>query len=80
MLNNSEIQIKKKNNSQTNLLPFNIQKSSSVKLIVDNSKKNLSNYSNSKIDKYISNLNINNNNSTNNKDNKYLNNNIKYYY
>ena len=79
ILNNSEIQIKKKNNSQTNLHPFNIKKSSSVKLIVENSKKNnLSNYSNGKNDKLV--YNIINNNSTNNKDNKYIKNNINYYY
>ena len=52
ILNNSEIQINKKNISQSSLLFFNIKKSSSVKLIAENSKKsNLSNYSNGKNDK-----------------------------
>ena len=79
ILNNSEIQTKKKNNSQSNLLPFNIKKSSSVKLIVDNSKKNnLSNYSNGKIEKY--NYNINNNNSASHKDNKNIIKNINCFY
>ena len=81
ILNNSEIQIKKENNSQTNLLSFNIKKSSSVKLIVENSKKNsLSNNSNGKNNKFTNNMNLNNNNSTNNKDNKNNKNDIKYYY
>ena len=79
ILNNSEIQTKKKNNSQSNLLAFNIKKSASVKLIVDNSKKNnLSNYSNGKIEKF--NHNINNNNSTSHKENKNIKNNINCYY
>ena len=64
ILNNSEIQINKKNNSQSSLLFFNIKKSSSVKLIVDNSKKNnLSNYSNGKNEK-DKHHHLNNNSST----------------
>ena len=79
ILNNSEIQTKKKNNSQSNLLPFNIKKSSSVKIIVDNPKKhNLSNNSNGKQEKL--NHNINNNNSTTHKDSKNIKNNINCYY
>ena len=79
ILNNSEIQTKKKDNSQTSLLAFNIKKSSSVKLIVDNSKKhNLSNYSNGKNEKLIHN--INNNKSTSHKDNKNINNNLNCYF
>ena len=79
ILNNSEIQTKKKANSQYNFLPFNIKKSSSVKLIVDNSKKhNLSNYSNGKNEKFIHN--INNSNSTSHKENKNINKNLNCYY
>ena len=78
ILNNSEIQISKKNNSQSSLLFFNIKKSSSVKSIVENSKKNnLSNYSNGKNEKDKHNH-LNNNSSTHKsqKNNK----NINYYY
>ena len=75
ILNNSEIQIKKKNNSQTNLLSFNIKKYPSNKLIADNPKKNsISNYSNRKNEK--NNHNINN---SNHKDNKNYKKNINYY-
>ena len=78
ILNNSEIQINKKNNSQSNLLFFNIKKSSSVKLIVENSKKNnLSNYSNGKNEKDKHHF-INNNSSTHKSQKK--NHNINYYY
>ena len=79
ILNNSEIHINKKNNSQSNLLFFNIKKSSSVKLVVENSKKNnLSNYSNGKNEKDKIN-NLNNNNSSTHKSKK-NNHNINYYY
>ena len=78
ILNNSEIQINKKNNSQSSLLFFNIKKSSSVKLIVENSKKNnLSNYSNGKNEK--DNHRRLNNNSSKHKNEK-NDNNINYYY
>jgi len=76
ILNNSEIQINKKNNSQSSLLFFNIKKSSSVKLIVENSKKNnLSNYSNGKNEK-DKHQHLNNNSSTHK--NKKNENNINY--
>ena len=79
ILNNSDVQKKKKNNSQSNFLAFNFKKSSSVKIIIDNSKKNnLSNCSNGKIEKFVHN--INNNNSTSHKDNKNIKNNINCYY
>ena len=78
ILNNSEIQINKKNNSQSSLLFFNIKKSASVKLIVENSKKNnLSNYSNGKNEKDIHHQ-LKNNSSTHKS--KKNNNNINYYY
>ena len=76
---NSEIQIKKNINSQKSLIGFDPKKSSSVKLIVENSKKNnLSNISSGKNEKF--NFNINNNNSTKNKENTKNKNNINYYY
>ena len=79
ILNNSEIQTKKKNNSQSNLLHFNIKKSTSVKLIVEKRKtNNLSNYSNRKIDKNTHN--IYNNKSTSHKDKKNNKNKINCYY
>ena len=78
ILNNSELQVKKKNNSQTNLLAFNIKKFCSVKLIVDNSKKNnLSNISNGKSDIiYHNNNNIIHH--SNRKDNKIIKKNLNY--
>ena len=81
ILNNSEIQTKKKNNSQSNLLHYNIKKKyPSAKLIVNNSKKNiLSNYSNGKNDKLCPNI-INNNINTNHRDNKTIRNNLNCYY
>ena len=78
ILNNSELQVKKKNNSQTNLLAFNIKKFCSIKLIVDNSKKNnLSNISNGKNDKIYHNNNIIIHHS-NHKDNKIIKKNLNY--
>ena len=80
ILNNSEIQLNKKNNSQSSLLFLNIKKSSSVKLIVENSKKsNLSNYSNGKNEKDSNKLHhLNNNSSTHKSQNK--DHNINYFY
>ena len=84
ILNNSELQLNKKNNSQSRLLFFNIKKSSSVKLIADNSKKNnLSNYSNGKNDKEKDKEKIhhlNNNNSSTHKNNKNNEHYINYYH
>ena len=79
ILNNSEIQINKKNNSQSSFLFFNIKKSSSVKLIAENSKKsNLSNYSNGKNEKDSQLHNLNNNSSTHKSQKNE--NNINYFY